>query len=241
MTSPAAGDDGLADVGAETAALAAAVEAYLVTQQFVVLRRLRRSAETGDVPAALRPIPILADEWDGDVWDAQLERLIAGRALRLGAVGAGQVLDRWNPTRAGWSPEVMSRWLLAAAAGHARRTNQATFEALTEAVVDGDAAGWEARVVDTFETRRARVPLAIGSGVASESVSFGGFDAARASGLTTKTWRVTSSRPRGTHAAINGLSIPLTGVFPNGARWPGDAFAGSAETGGCTCHLEFGV
>lgn len=238
MTAP---DEGLADVATETAALVAAVEAYLVMQQLVVVRRLRRSAETGDVPAALTPIPIVADEWDGDVWDAQLGRVISGRALRLGAIGAGQVLDVWNPTRAGWSPDVMSRWLLAAVAGHAKRANEATYRVIAEALVDGDAVGWENRVTGALETRRARVPLAIGSGVSAEAVSFGGYDAARASGLTTKTWHVTSGKPRASHAAIDGLSIPLDGVFPNGARWPGDAFAGSSESAGCTCYLTFGV
>lgn len=238
MTAP---DEGLADVATEAAALTAAIEAFLFAQQIVVLRRLRRSAETGDVPAVITPIPIVADEWDGDVWDAQLGRIIAGRALRIGAVGAGEVLDVYNPTRSGWSPDVMARWLIAAADGHARRVNEATYRAIAETVVAGVASGWEDRVTAAFEQRRARVPLAIGSGVAAEARSFGGYDAARASGLTTKTWHVTSTRPRTSHAAIDGLTVPLDAVFPNGCRWPGDVFAGSAESSGCTCHLTYGA
>lgn len=240
MTDPV--DEGLGSIETETAALVTAVAAFLAAQQLVLLRRLRRSAAGGtDLAPAVTPLPILADEFDGDVWDAQLGRLIAGRSLRLGAIGAGEVLDLWNPTRAGWSPDVLAPYLLAAARSRAVAVNEATYRAIAEALVAGDAAGWEDRVGGALDTRRGRVPLAIGSAVSSESRSFGGYDAARASGLTVKTWHTTSRRPRATHAALNDSTVPLDGVFGNGARWPGDAHAGSSESAGCTCHLTFGV
>lgn len=242
MTEPV-GDDGLGSVEAETAALVAALGAFLVAQRTVLLRRLRRSAiAAGEaLPLDVVPIPLLSDEWDGDVWDAQLGRVIAGRSLRIGSVGAAEVLDRYNPERAGWSPDVMARYLIAASGSHASAVNRQTYEAVAAALAAGPSDGWEDRVRVALEERRGRVPLAIGSGIAAESRSFGGYDAARASGLTTKTWRVSSGKPRASHAAIDGLTVPLNAVFPNGARWPGDAFAGSAESAGCHCYLEFGV
>lgn len=238
MTEP----EGLASVEAETAALAAAVATYLAAQRIVLLRRLRRSSAGGsEITPTVTPIPILADEWHGDVWDDQLGRVVAGRSLRLGAIGAAEVLDVWNPERAGWSPDVMLPYLLAASKSHAQQTNRATYDAIAEALAAGPADEWEARVSKTLDTRQARVPRAIGSAVSSESRSFGGYDAARASGLTVKTWHVVSRKPRASHAAINGSTVPLDGLFGNGARWPGDASAGSAESAGCTCYLTFGV
>lgn len=239
MTEPA--DDGLGTPAAETGALVAAMGLFLASQRVILLRRLRRSSDAAaPIEATVRPIPVLAEEWDGAVWDAQLGRVIAGRSLRLGAVGAAEVLDRYNPERAGWSPDVMAPYLITSAGSHAAEVNRGTYTAVAGALT-GPAEGWEARVGDVLNERRRRVPLAIGSGVAAEARSFGGYDAARASGLTTKTWHSTSKRSRASHAAIDGLTVPLDALFPNGARWPGDAFAGSAESAGCTCYLTFGV
>lgn len=228
-------DEGLATAEVETEALVAALGTFVAAQQLVVLRRLRRSAGDG-------ALPVLADAWDAQAWDAQLSRTIAGRSLRIGQVGADEVLDVWNVGRAGWSADVMGRWLVAASSGRARQINQATYNGLVTALTEGGAEGWERNIAEEFVRRYNQMPQVAGRQIGTEARSFGGYDAARASGLTAKTWHVAATRRhRRTHAAINGLSIPLDGMFPNGARWPGDAMAGPAETGGCTCYLTYGV
>lgn len=74
---------------------------------------------------------------------------------------------------------------------------------------------------------------------ATEALSFGGHDAARASGLRFKTWRTTSANPRAEHAALNGQKVPVDDVFSNGLRWPGDGSGDAAQTANCRCELTY--
>lgn len=57
----------------------------------------------------------------------------------------------------------------------------------------------------------------------------------------TKTWVVTSGRPRKSHAALNGVTVPLDQVFDNGMRWPGDPAGGVDNNAGCTCSLSVNI
>lgn len=52
-----------------------------------------------------------------------------------------------------------------------------------------------------------------------------------------KTWVVTSGDPRDTHAALNGTSVAVDDVFPNGARWPGDSVLPAEEAAQCRCEI----
>lgn len=52
-----------------------------------------------------------------------------------------------------------------------------------------------------------------------------------------KVWQVTSGDPRDTHAALNGVSVDVDGVFPNGARWPGDSVLPAEEAAQCRCEI----
>lgn len=52
-----------------------------------------------------------------------------------------------------------------------------------------------------------------------------------------KTWVVTSGDPRDSHAALNGVSVEVDGVFPNGARWPGDSVLPAEEAAQCRCEI----
>lgn len=57
-----------------------------------------------------------------------------------------------------------------------------------------------------------------------------------------KTWIVTSSNPRASHAALNGETVPYESVFSNGMQWPGDIDNGDvAEVANCQCQLEITV
>ena len=52
-----------------------------------------------------------------------------------------------------------------------------------------------------------------------------------------KVWVVTSGNPRDTHAALNGVAVDVDGVFPNGARWPGDSVLPAEEAAQCRCEI----
>ncbi|MFJ9427593.1 hypothetical protein [Streptomyces sp. NPDC101249] len=167
---------------------------------------------------------------------AQLAALIAGYGFRLAQIGAWSVLGVWNPDADGWSPEVMEAWLAKAAESHAQEYEQAAYTAATAAVTDeGD---WR----DTLRAGLASWVVAAGVRAvtaATEARSFGSHDAAGASGLTHKTWRLHGKNPRPSHVRLNGDSVPLGGVFANGLRWPGDSNGDADETAGCRCDLDY--
>jgi hypothetical protein len=166
---------------------------------------------------------------------AQLAALMQAYGFRLAQIGAWAVLGLWNPDGDGWDPAVMENWLAEAAASHAEQYEQAGYAAATAAVrEDGDwrdnlTAGMAAWVGDAVT--RAQTS-------ATEARSFGGHDAAGASGLTRKIWRA-GTNPRASHRALDGDSVGLDDVFGNGCRWPGDGQGDTKETARCNCSLDY--
>ena len=53
----------------------------------------------------------------------------------------------------------------------------------------------------------------------------------------TKTW-ITGPNPRPSHAAMNGVTVPIDEKFPNGLMWPADPAGDADEVAGCNCELE---
>ena len=53
-----------------------------------------------------------------------------------------------------------------------------------------------------------------------------------------KTWETTSSRPRPSHEAQDGVTIPYTEAFDNGQMYPGDPTGGVDEVAGCSCIMS---
>src|SRR5690606_3512971 len=183
----------------------------------------------------LKAPPSLVDVFDRAKWNPVLAGVLQARTRRIAQSAAGEVLDKWNPERDGWDPDVMDPWLAKAAQSNAARANQRFYDDLAAALMTG--ASWRdaARAVleaDGFATVWART-------LGTEAASFGRNDAAQASGLATKTWRTTSSNPRASHAALSGTTVQIGETFANGARWPGDWQAGAAEVVNCVCRLDY--
>ncbi|WP_326593820.1 hypothetical protein [Streptomyces brevispora] len=167
---------------------------------------------------------------------AQLAALMQGYGFRLAQIGAWDVLGVWNPDADGWDPVVMEAWLAKAAASHAAEYEQAAYTAATSAVTDeGDWRGNLRTGLEHWVT--AAAVRAVTS--ATEARSFGSHDAAGASGLTHKVWRLAGKNPRASHVRLNGDAVELGGVFANGLRWPGDANGDADETANCHCGLDY--
>jgi hypothetical protein len=167
---------------------------------------------------------------------AQLAAIIQAHGYRLAQIGAWSVLDVWNPGADGWSPEVMEAWLARAAESHAEQYEQAGHAAIVAAVADEGT--WQ----DNLRTGMAAWVSASATRAvtaATEARSFGGHDAAGASGLTRKIWRTGGRNPRPSHKALDGEAVGLDDVFGNGLRWPGDGLGEAKETAHCNCELDY--
>jgi hypothetical protein len=165
-----------------------------------------------------------------------LAALIQGYGFRLAQIGAWSVLDVWNPDAGGWSADVMEAWLAKAAQSHAEQYETAAHTAMVAAVAEpGD---WRDNL---HQGMSAWVSAAAtrATTAATEARSFGGHDAAGASGLTRKRWKTGGKNPRPSHRALDGEAVGLDDVFGNGLRWPGDGLGDAAETARCNCELDY--
>ncbi|WP_308357972.1 phage portal protein [Streptomyces cucumeris] len=184
-------------------------------------------------------MPDLLELWaDGhDDRLAQLQSLLADHGYRLAQVGAWEVLDQWNPEAEGWSAEVMLAWVLAAAETHAEQHEEAGREAVA-AVQEAGGDGWR-EALRSAGVAWGTAAAARALTASTELRSFGGHDAAGASGLTKKVWRTGGKKPRASHRAQDGESVSLDDVFSNGLRWPGDGKGRTEELVNCNCTLDY--
>lgn len=184
-------------------------------------------------------LPDLLALWDAGSKDrlAQLQELIVSSGFRLAQVGAWEVLSAFNPDADGWSADVMLAWLMAAAETHAAQHEKAGRDAV--AAVSGDdkesmRAGLQGASATWVSAAVRRATTA-----STETSSFGGHDAAGASGLKKKVWRTGGKNPRPSHKAQDGETVDLDDVFSNGLRWPGDGMGDAKETARCNCSLDY--
>ncbi|MCF7550979.1 phage portal protein [Pseudonocardia sp. WMMC193] len=234
----------LADPDAELAVFTDDLGAFFDRQSRSVTSALgaekaRRSREELAHGAEFRKAGEVDAVWDAERWDRELAAVISPRIMRLAEAGAWAVLALYNPEAEGWDAEVMTAWLLAAAASHAESINSATKARLEEAVADED--DWKTRVADAFGHLATNAGL-FALSMRTEALGFGGHDAAGASGLTHKTWETTSTNPRSEHKRLDGETVPMADTFSNGARWPGDSVNLDVDDrANCKCIVKFHV
>lgn len=182
--------------------------------------------------------PDLLDWWDGGSEDrlTELTSMLAEHGFRIAQLAAWDVLEAFNPQAAGWDPDVMLPWLLAAAESHAAQHEQAGREKVTAVQEAGE--GWQDALRNAASSWVTdAVVRAVTAG--TEARGFGSHDAAGVSGVTRKVWRTGGSNPRPSHRAQNGEAVDLDDVFSNGLRWPGDGKGEVKEIANCNCRLDY--
>lgn len=192
-----------------------------------------------NVASALGAGKQLSEAWDGDRWDRELAEDLVRRTLPIGQLSAQQILDKFGPDDLEWSDDPLIAGLSSNATGAARAINISTYELLVGAVLSGE--GILDLVGDIFTAaEEERAPQAAQT-QATFAASLGSSQAATVCGLRSKTWQVTSSNPRASHAALDGETVGINEVFSNGMRWPGDQSAGLdvGEYASCTCRVEY--
>ncbi|MFJ3794943.1 phage portal protein [Streptomyces sp. NPDC090088] len=176
---------------------------------------------------------------DRGVRQARFLKVISDYMVRFGLAGARRVLEEFNPDEDGWSADVLEPWLLVAAMHHAELHDAAGEAAAVAAAQDVPEDGDLAAALLVAGGVWAAAALTRSQTAATEALSFGGHDAAEASGLGFKTWHTTSTDPRSQHLAINGAKVSLDAAFANGLRWPGDSTGDADETANCRCTLDY--
>lgn len=171
------------------------------------------------------------DWWDEDRWNKELTedlRELHALAIQTGASWVSKNFD----------PEQVQNYLETMARNNAEKVNSTTLEALQKALEDSqddeDVDRDEAIGQVFTEAQESRGAMLATSAV-TFAVAFGQKEAGRQTGAVTKTWIVTSSNPRVSHAVMDGETVGIDETFSNGADVPGGL--GDPDNYGCQCEM----
>ena len=180
-----------------------------------------------------------ADWWDEQRWNAELGDDLYRLAVMVSSSVAKSTLDS-----IGFSPDEFDEdrtlaWLEEVSRRSASSINDTTRAKIAAALESDDAAD---ALDSTFAAQGSRA-LEVAVSTVTLLSGFAAVEAAQqvAPERATKTWVVTSSNPRASHAAMDGETVPLSSDFSNGMAWPGDAAGGADEVAGCNCSLVIDV
>ena len=155
--------------------------------------------------------------------------------MAVAAAVGGHVADQLDYPD--FDPEIM-RAYLALNAGFVAEgvVSNATsaIRAAAEVQQDEDAPDPVGHVFGILATSGA---AALALQMVTSTANFVARDTAVKAGATGKVWRTTSSKPRKTHARMNGETVALDEKFSNGLMWPGDPEGDANEVAECRCSL----
>lgn len=198
---------------------------HLARQRATVLSRLGAKAD--------------ADWWDAARWDRELTTpLVKLHVATAAASGTAAYADAGRDDLEFDSDRTLA-YLKAKAKGDAQRFNDHVKRVLSDAIdddeSDDDVVDRAGAAFDSIDGDRLGITAA---DMAGALAAWGVAEAGRQGGAGSKTWVVTSSNPRPSHAAMDGETVGLDELFSNGLKWPGDGSSGDAdELAGCTCDL----
>lgn len=180
--------------------------------------------------------------WDAERWDAELTDDLVPVAQRQSDAAALATLDDLGEDPSGYAPKKTGAYLRSMCERRARMVNDATLRELVEVVADADGDRTPRDVFDRAERDRV---VTGATALATAVAGWAALEAVRQCAPrrgATKTWDVTSGNPRPSHAAMNGETVPYDELFSNGAKWPGDADALTAEeVANCQCAVTIEI
>jgi hypothetical protein len=178
-------------------------------------------------------------EWWKPSWDGELTGVLYTLSASVSTSVARKQLDALGVDPDQFDESRTLAYLAAVAESNATSINAATRIAIEAALADADDP--LAAVGHVFEVAKTARAEQAGQTLITALAGFASVEAVeqvRGNRKATKTWVVTSSRPRSSHASLNGETVPLDGVFSNGAKWPGDSSALDVdEVAGCGCDV----
>jgi HK97 family phage portal protein len=188
-----------------------------------------------------------SDWWDGARWDEELSDDLYALAVEVSKKVGEETAEALGYSADDYSVARTEKFLRAVANSRASAINQTTRDQIEAALYDDVSEDAEkstpAGVFDEAESSRA---VQAGITLATTLTTFAITEMGKQSGRSgiTKTWLVTSSNPRPSHAAMNGETVSIDETYSNGMEWPGDiAGAGGDvdEIANCTCTSELTI
>lgn len=175
------------------------------------------------------------DWWDGERWDAELAGDLYALAVSTSETVAKSTLDSLGVAPDEYDVDRTLAFLTTVAKSRAANINATTKAQIDAALEADDPTAAIANVFDVGENSRS---AQIATTAVTAWSSFGALEAGKqaAGDAATKTW-ITGPKPRASHAAMNGETVPLSENFSNGLAWPGDA-GDADEVAGCNCSLQ---
>lgn len=191
--------------------------------------------------AVMRGQRAASDLLDPEVWTPELASVLLP-LLRDVSVASARRVARALGT--GYDVPRTLAWLRVQAELIAAGITSTTLDGVDEALADpDDPPGALTRLFGVYATARA---AQIAVSVVTELAAWGAGEALRqgqeqTGRQMTKTWHTTSTRPRPSHARVNGQTVPFRSRFSNGLRWPGDSRASADQRAGCRCEMDVGL
>ena len=182
--------------------------------------------------------------WDEDRWDEELTEDLFDEVFKMSvAIGKEATKDLWG-LDGDYDADRTEAFIRSMCSRRAQMVNQSTYKELLAALeADDDDDGLKSTPEGVFENAEENRSMTAGAAFAVALIGWSVLEACRQNkrdgDQVMKTWVVTSSNPRASHAAMNGETVPYNEPFSNGAMWPGDMDNLDAEeVANCCCELE---
>ena len=186
-----------------------------------------------------------AEWWDEDRWNRELSDDLYDQAIKVSASTARKAIkDLFDDGE--YDVERTEAYIRKMCERRAEMVNQATYKELQEALESGEEdEGLKTTPEGVFENAEENRSESAGNAFATALCSWSLLEACRQNDggqKVYKTWVVTSSNPRASHAHMNGETVPYDEPFSIGAMWPGDIDnLDVEEVANCRCILEITV
>jgi HK97 family phage portal protein len=170
-------------------------------------------------------------------WSSELASDMFGPMIGIAAKAAAVALIASDLDPEDYDEDRTVEWMLKYASGVSSGVNGQTRFDLLKAITEADNP-LEA-VLHLFDVAKKSRAVWTAKDSATALSGFGTLEAFHQKGKKgKKTWVTTSDRPRKSHKALNGTSIPFEDKFANGGRWPGDTLIRDIkERARCSCDL----
>ena len=191
------------------------------------------------------------DWWDKERWDRELAEDLFRDAFEMSVSAAKKAVQELFD-RGGYDSARTAEYIRSMCQRRAEMVNQKTQTELLlaldsiEAGTDTEDAPLKATPEGVFENAKENRAISAGKAFAGALIGWTLMEACRQNESPRqniyKTWVVTSSNPRASHAHMNGETVPYDEPFSNGAMWPGDIDALDVEeVANCQCVLEIEI